>query len=122
MVAYACYVIGAGVVIADVSGSYRPVIVRDELAPNQHYLSGMIMVDNTCDQLTLSTKAISDTNFELVFGTWREPSSAVCADDPSPRSFRALLFAPAAGVSFIATYNGRSLPIAVVTMTPSGRR
>lgn len=119
-VAYGCTLVGTGIVAADSAGAYRPVIVRDSVSANQHQLSGMVMVDASCDELTLHTVQLSDTSYELQFGTWREPS-VDCDGAATPRPFRTQLFAPAAGVDFIATYNGKSLPIAVVTLTPSGR-
>jgi hypothetical protein len=95
------------------AGESSPIVVRDELKANQHQLSGMVNVPTPCDELSVKTQSVSDTNFELVFTTWRQPSMN-CPDDPTPRAFRTILFAPATGVYFVATLDGKAFPIAVI--------
>lgn len=112
-VAYGSYLVAGNIVNAQAAGRDDPVLIRDELAPNQHRLSGMVMVPSPCDQLSVTAQELSATNYALIFKTWREPS-VTCDDDQTPRTFRTIVFAPAAGVYFSATLDGRSLPIAVV--------
>ena len=115
-VAYATYLVAGSIVNAQASDAYRPVVIRDELGPGVHHLSGMVMVPTLCHELTLRTEEVSATAYALLFRTWREPSMD-CASEEVPRYFRAVLFAPAAGVEFIATLDGAGLPIVVMPVT-----
>ena len=112
-VAYAAYLIGGSVVNAQASGAYEPIVIRDVLGPGSHHLSGMIMVPTPCHQLSLRTETISPTSYQLLFRTWDEPS-VDCSKEEMTRPFRAVLFAPAAGVDFIATLDGKGIPIKVL--------
>lgn len=112
---YMSYLIGGNIVNAQASGATAPVVIRDEVQANSHQLSGMVMVQSPCDQLSVKTQALSATDYELLFTTWREPSVA-CKDDPTPRAFRTILFAPPTGVYFIATLDDVALPIAVISL------
>ncbi|MDP2648973.1 MAG: hypothetical protein U1D26_02155 [Patescibacteria group bacterium] len=109
--AYASYLLAASFVEANAANT--PVLIRDELGPNVHHLSGMVMVPASCYELSVRTEAVSDTVLGLVFTTWKEPS-VDCSPDQVPRAFRAILFAPAVGVNFIATMDGAPLEIAVI--------
>ncbi len=111
-VAYISYLVIGGVVNAQAS-SAPPVVVRDEVGVNAHHLSGMVMVPTPCDQLSVSTETLSPTTYSLLFKTWREPS-VQCAEEPTPRAFRTVLFAAAANTYFVATLDGAALPIAVI--------
>ena len=113
LISYAAYLIVGGIVNAQTSGADATVVIRDELGPNSHQLSGMVMVPSSCDQLSVDTKTLSPTSFELVFSTWQEPS-VHCSADETPRFFEKTLFAPAAGITFSATLDGEGLPIAVI--------
>jgi len=113
IIAYLSYLIAASFVGAQAAGLNMPIAIRDDLQPNKHQLSGMVMVPSPCDELTLKTEQISETMYELNFTTWREPS-VTCADDSTPRAFRTVLFAPSAGVNFVATLDNVALPIAVI--------
>lgn len=111
--AYVFFLVIGSIVHAQAARAYDPVLVRDEVGPGIHRLSGMVMVPSRCDQLSVHTDALSSTTYTLRFTTWREPS-VTCEDEEIPRAFREVVFAPAAGVQFIATLNGRSLSVAVV--------
>src|SRR3989344_9175278 len=99
---YATYLVAGSIVHAQGSRENQPIIIRDELEPGVHHLSGMVMVPTPCDQLSVRTEAISSSTFTLIFRTWREPSTE-CDSDETPRYFRTVLFAAAVGVQFIAT-------------------
>ncbi len=101
------------------SGVYESVVIRDELGPGVHRLSGMVVVPTPCHQLSVRTEALSISTYMLLFRTWREPS-VYCAATEVPRYFRAVLFAPSTGVEFGATLDDKGLPIVVVP-TISGR-
>jgi hypothetical protein len=111
-ISYGSYLLAGTAVDAQSSGAYEPVVIRDVLGPGLHNLSGMVMVPTPCDELMVSTQAVSTSSYMLIFKTWREPS-VTCASDETPRSFHETLFAPAAGVDFAATLDGAGLPIAV---------
>lgn len=119
VLSYASYLLLGSIVNAQAAGKYEPVLIRDELAPGAHYLSGMVMVPTPCHQLSVRTEAVSDTAFMLLLRTWREPS-VDCAKNEMPRHFRAVLFAPSAGIEFGATLDGKGLPIVVLPVI-SGR-
>lgn len=116
---YAVYLVVGSVLNARGSGAYESVVIRDELGPGSHNLSGMVMVPTPCHQLSMRTEALSTSTYMLLFRTWREPS-VYCAATEVPRYFRAVLFAPSTGVEFGATLDDRGLPIIVVP-TISGR-
>jgi len=118
IIAYVVYIVASSVVNAQAAGLNEPVLVRDELRPGEHELSGMVMVPSPCDELAVQTRQISTTQYSLDFTTWREPSIA-CSDDRTPRDFQTSLFAPAAGVYFVATLDGQALPIGVVPLVYS---
>ena len=71
------------------------------------------MVDANCDEVSVRTEQLSEVEFELVLRTWSAPS-IVCTEEQVSRAFRAVVFAPAAGVRFVASLDGLPLPITVV--------
>lgn len=116
VVAYVASALLGGIVNAKASGQNDPVFIRDKLHANEHDLSGMIMVPTPCDELSVQTESISQTDFALLFKTWHEPS-VTCNSDATPRAFEAVLFAPATGVTFTATLNNKDIPVAVVPIS-----
>ena len=111
-IAYVTYLCVGGVVNAQAQDS-GPVTIRDELSPGSHRLYGMVMVPLSCQQLTVTTQALSPSTYALVFSTWEDPA-IVCKEDAVPRAFHAQLFAPSTGINFIATLDNESLPIVVL--------
>ena len=87
-------------------------VIRDELGPDEHLLSGMVTVAS-CDELSVQTAQVSSTTYSLMFQTWQDPSVS-CTPDQVPRAFRTVVFAPSMGVQFISTLNGVDFPIAVL--------
>lgn len=116
-VAYASYLVAGSIVNAQSSDAYRPVIIRDELGAGVHHLSGMVMVPSPCHELSVRTESPTPYVHTLVFSTWREPS-VECKNNEMPRYFQAVLFAPAAGVTFTATLDDAGLPIEVIAVLP----
>jgi len=112
-VAFIILVFAGRMVFAQAAGESDPVVIRDELGPGSHHLSGMVEVPASCDELQERVQTLSTTTYEIVFTTWQEPS-VPCGDDRVPRAFRDALFAPAAGVEFAATLDGDPLPILVL--------
>ena len=90
-----------------------PVPVRDIISPDTHMLSGMILLPLACDELTVQTQQISANVYDLAFTTWEDPS-VPCPETPTPRTFQAVTFAPATGVTFTATLDGNAFPILVL--------
>ena len=115
---YMLLLVAGSAVHAQAARVYDPVIVRDELDPGIHHLSGMIMVPSRCDELSVHTEALSTTTYALRFTTWREPSVS-CENEEVPRAFREVLFAPAVGVTFIASLDGRVFSVVVIPVVPS---
>lgn len=116
--AYAFLLIAGSVVSAQAARLYDPVILRDELSPGAHHLSGMVMVPSRCDQLTLHTEMLSTTTYALLFTTWREPS-VTCEEEEVPRAFREVVFAPAANVRFVASLDGKPFSVVVIPVLPA---
>ena len=90
-----------------------PVFIRDVLSPGVHRFSGMLLVPLACDELSVQSKPMSSTTFQLIFETWQDPSIQ-CPEEPTPREFRTVVFAPSAGVTFFATLDGRGFPIQIL--------
>ena len=112
-IAYMTYLIGGNMVSAKETRRNHPVVVRDELQPNVHHLSGMVMVSSPCDELSVKMHQISEYSYELSFSTWRAPD-VMCTEGWTPRAFREILFAPASGINFFATLDNAAVPVAIV--------
>ena len=74
----------------------------------------MVMVHSSCAELSVHTTQISQTEFQLQFTTWNEPTLPSCVEEDTPRSFRALVFAPSVGITFTATLDDQPLIISVI--------
>ena len=118
-VAYATFLAAGSIVTAEASGAYLPVMIRDDVGPGSHRLSGMIMVPSPCDELLVRTESLGTTTRALIFSTWRDPS-LTCIHGETPRSFHATVFAPSADAKFVATLDGAGFPIMVIP-TIAGR-
>ena len=113
-IAYACFlVLGSTIHAASIDAS-RIVMARDSLQQGAHNLSGMVMVHSNCDELSVHSTQLSLDTYQLQFTTWNEPSIASCDKADTPRPFRALIFAPSAGVHFTATLDDEPLRISVI--------
>lgn len=108
-VAYASSLIAGSVVSAQIEAE-NPVMIRDELSPGAHRLSGMLMVPSSCYELSVRTEALGDSVYRLAFDTWQEPY-VECSKDEVARAFSAILNAPATGITVVATVDGQGLPI-----------
>ncbi len=109
---YAVFLLLGSSIHANAIDQSRVVQVRDVLKPHMHALSGMVMVQHTCDELSISTEEVTPTVHKLVFTTWQLPS-VECKVEDVPRAFRAAVIAPAAGIEFIATLNDMPLTLVV---------
>lgn len=112
-VSYACFLILGSTIQARADSDARTVFIRDVREAGVHRLSGMVMVQSTCADLYVRAEQHSNTNYGLVFSTWEQPALE-CARESVPRAFNAIVFAPAVGVHFTATLDGKPLPIVVV--------
>jgi len=112
LVAYAIFLAAGTVISREALDATHIANVRDSLAPGEHSLAGIVMVPSTCSELSTRTQQLTPTSFELIFTTWQEPS-VPCEMIDTPRPFRAVVFAPAAGIQFTATMDGEPLDIAV---------
>lgn len=110
--AYATFLVAGSVMHAKDSGTANPVIIRDHISKGEHHISGMIVVPQTCDLLTLVVKKMDESTYQLAFATWSEPS-VTCLKQESPRVFNTVVFAPSIGVRFTATLDGKLLDTAV---------
>ena len=118
--AYATFLVAGSFVNAQAASVAAAIVVRDELSPGSHHISGMVMVPSPCYQLSVHTDALSSTSYNLTFRTWKD-SAVECPPDEVPRQFHEALFAPAAGVDFFATLDGASIPILVLPVVPDPR-
>jgi hypothetical protein len=75
-------------------------------------MSGVVMVQSTCSELSITAQQISPIAYKLAFATWEEPN-VPCDRTPTPRSFHTIVFAPAVGVVFIGTMDDRAIPLVV---------
>lgn len=92
------------------------VVIRDVVSPGVHSLSGMLMLPSLCDLLEIETEVLDASRYNLVFTTWREPYRD-CTNEEMPRHFKQTVFAPSAGIRFIAELDGKPLEISVLTET-----
>jgi hypothetical protein len=118
IVAFAALTFAGKLAYSSASGEFEPALVRDVSGHGVHQLYGIILVSNTCDQLSGRLLQVSTSTYEVSFSTWREPSTP-CSEERTPRAFHEALFAPPQGVSFVATLNGLPFPIAIITATSS---
>lgn len=116
-VAYIVYVLAGASMYAQAEERARTVWVRDEISPNAHHMAGMITVQSSCTELMEKTEQLSPYLYKLVFTTWEHPN-VECTDHPVQKEFYEIIFAPAVGVSFIATIDGQPLPIVVIPYVP----
>ena len=112
--AYALFLILGSTIHASAIDQSRIVAARDSLSQGVHNLSGMVMVHSSCAELSVHTTQISQTEFQLQFTTWNEPTLPSCVEEDTPRSFRALVFAPSVGITFTATLDDQPLIISVI--------
>ena len=112
-VAYGVFLIAGSTINARAIDASHIAVIRDVLDPGAHHLSGMVMVHATCAQLSVRSEQAGEGLYHLEFKTWEEPN-VECSREDTPRSFRAVVFAPAAGVKFVATLDGESIPIVIL--------
>ena len=119
IIAYAVYLLVGSMQYAEISGESQPITIVDDLRIGEHHLSGMLVVASSCDQITLHTETVStSTNvYKLVFRTIRE-DSVDCTPGSMPRYFRTKVSAPSAGSTFVATLDGKNLPMTIRTILP----
>ena len=113
VVSYIVFLVAGSAIHAQAVDESRIVLIRDVLKPNVHYLSGIIMAPSTCAQVSVRSTQITTTVYQLIFTSWEEPSIA-CIREDTPRSFRAVVFAPAAGIQFIGSLDDEPLRLAVI--------
>src|SRR5262245_38825023 len=89
-----------------------PTIIRDYIRKGEHRLTGTVYVPQTCDLLEVKVETISPSVYELHFETWPDPA-VKCTEEPTPRAFTTVAFAPSYGIHFIATLDEAPLQIAV---------
>lgn len=112
MITYAIFLMIGSMIQAQAIDQSRIVAVRDVLAPGVHHLSGMVMMPRTCAQLTVASEMVSSGRYRLIFKSWDVPSIP-CSTEDTPRSFRTIVFAPAAGVQFVGTLDEAPLTLVV---------
>ena len=91
----------------------RGMIVRDELKPGEHHLSGLIQLPSACDSFSIQTTELDAFRYHLSFETWREPQRD-CENTPVARPFNTVVFAPAFGVFLTADLDGVALPFTLI--------
>lgn len=116
-VAYVVYFLAGASIYAQAEAKQKTVWVRDQISPSAHHISGLVTVKNSCTELTEKAEQLSPLLYRLTFTTWEHPNTE-CTDYPVQKQFYDIIFAPAVGVHFIATLDGRSLPLIVVPYIP----
>jgi hypothetical protein len=111
-VAYAVFLMAGATIYAQESQHLRTVWVRDEVGPDIHRLSGSVAVPSSCHELRVFSEKLSERVYKLSLHTWEHPY-VDCVDASVTVGFREVIFAPAAGITFIATLDGKPLPIIV---------
>lgn len=114
VIAYAVFLVVGSVIANEASASTRVVVARDVLSPGAHHLSGMVMVPSTCSTLSVRTESVDRFTHRLVFTSWEDPAASECLVEEVPRSFRAVLFAPATGVQILGSLDGMPLTMVVI--------
>ena len=112
-VAYMVFLTVGSYIYTRAADSTGATLVRDELTPGAHHLSGMVMVPSTCAELIVHTEQVSAELYRLHFKTWETPG-VECVSEETPRAFRTLVSAPAMGLRFIATLDDIPYPIVVL--------
>ncbi len=112
-VSYTVFLVAGSTIKARALDESRTVLARDSLEPGVHYLSGIVTVRSTCAHLSVSSEKVSETSYHLRFSTWEEPS-VPCVREDVPRSFRTVVFAPAAGITFLASLDDEPLQLIVI--------
>ncbi len=115
-ISYAVFLVAGNAIQTQALGNSKVVLIRDALKVGEHHLSGMVMVPSTCKQLSVRTEQVAQMLIHLRFTTWDEPSVG-CKTEDTPRSFRAVVFAPSVGVEFIGTLDDEPLQLAVTPTT-----
>jgi hypothetical protein len=114
-ISYVLFLAIGSAINAEAIGKTRVVVIRDSLKPGVHYLAGMVMVHSNCAELSVTSAQLSPDTYQLKFSTWDEPSLSSCIEEDTPRAFRSVVFAPSAGVNFVATLNDEPI---VIVVTP----
>ena len=114
--AYGGYLFFGSQIMAQSSGSTKPVVIRDVVRAGEHFLSGSLDVGFSCETLRLESTSVAGA-YELEFSTWRDPAQ-VCSPGPILRPFALELFAPS-DAHFIATNEGVPMNIVVLRETTS---
>lgn len=117
VVAFVVFLIVGTAIQVRANERMRTVVARDVVGPNVHRISGMVMVSSTCTMLSVHPVQISPVAYKLPFETWENPD-AECAQSPTAIPFHTTVFAPASGVTFIATLDDSPLPIIVTPVLP----
>ncbi len=116
-IAYAVFLAAGSALHAEAEGATKDVFTRDVVSVGVHRLSGMVMVPKTCFDLYVHVTEVSDILYRLEFSTWEQPYID-CDEDPTPRTFNTIVFAPSIGVHFIATLEGEPLNMYVIPHYP----
>lgn len=110
---YGTYLFFGSVILSAEEHSYKELAIRETRIDEETVrLYGMLFVDNTCDEISLSVNNIEEKKFELLFSTWQRPF-ADCMEEQTPRAFRTTLFS-GRGASYTASLNGEFLKLNVV--------
>jgi hypothetical protein len=89
------------------------IVVRDLIRAGSHDLSGMVVVDKICDELSVNVAQINPQSYYLDFRTWEVPYRD-CGEEGIPREFHITVAAPSAGVMFSGGLNGKPLSVVIL--------
>lgn len=113
VVAFLAYVFFGSALEAIAQEEASVVTVQDQISAGTHELSGQVFVPSECHDLTVRVKDIDAATTALIFETWKQPYRE-CVQEPVPRVFRAVAFAPI-DVVFKGIYDGELVPLEIIT-------
>ena len=91
----------------------NPILIRDDVYPGVHHLSGTMPVPLSCDDLAVHVVQVTQYSYRIVFETWQNPA-LTCYKAQTTRDFTVIAFAPTTGTAFAATFDDKPIAVAVV--------
>ncbi|MBI5456550.1 hypothetical protein HY969_02320 [Candidatus Kaiserbacteria bacterium] len=113
LIAYASFLFFGSVISKSNNPKREELITVDVISVGKHDLKGVIIVPSECHGVTQKTIQESPSRYHIQFTTWQEPYRD-CPKIPAIHAFDATVFAPAVGVDFFASLDGKMLNMNIV--------
>lgn len=105
-----------GSVLAAQPPLVEELVIRNFYDGEKHTIRGRVLVPSECHDLDVWTSDLDGDTIAIVLDTWEQPYRD-CAEEPVPKSFEIIAFAPAS-IDFRGVFNGRLIPVQLVHETP----